>query len=135
MVIPEKRVGLRNVQAGKLDRVPRLTRQQLAGLEPMQEYILSVQLIWPNKHGQHLGTSLQQVVCFVEDLAFDRLEKPDAPAIPLNNVEKHRAYWHKVWSATLTEKMRDVALDAKYYYRLADRNPTNQRLETAVQLA
>jgi len=135
VVIPEKRVGLRNVQAGKLDRVPRLTRQQLAGLEPMQEYILSVQLIWPNKHGQHLGTSLQQVVCFVEDLAFDRLEKPDAPAIPLNNVEKHRAYWHKVWSATLTEKMRDVALDAKYYYRLADRNPTNQRLETAVQLA
>ncbi|MEL6537435.1 MAG: hypothetical protein AAFQ98_18585 [Bacteroidota bacterium] len=135
VVIPEKRVGLKNVQPGLLDRVPRLTRQELAGLEPTQEYILNVQLTWPSKNGPHLGTSLQQIVCFVEDLAFDRLEKTEAPAIALNDVEKHRAYWHKVWSATLTEKMRDVALDAKYYYRLADRATANQRLETATQLA
>lgn len=134
IVIPEKRVGLKNLQSGVLDRVPRLTRQELASLEPMKEYILNVQLIWPNKSGQHIGTSLQQVLCFVDELAFDRLEKTDTPAIALNDVEQHRAYWHKVWSTTLTEDMRDIALDAKYYYRLNDRAAANQRLETATQL-
>lgn len=130
VVMAEQRHKLSNLQAGALPILPRLEAGALAGLEPGQEYTLSVRLMWPGKNQQRLGTAVSRLVSFLPHLSYDRVLEADEPLIPLNDLDRHRAAWHKVWGAGLTERFRDIDLDCKYFVTLRRGIQPSARLET-----
>jgi hypothetical protein len=49
--------------------------------------------------------------------------------IPLNDVNQHRDFWHRVWEGTLPGKTSRVTIECKYYYAL-ENQPSNTMLAT-----
>jgi hypothetical protein len=133
VVMAEQRHQLSNLQAGVLPVLPRFEASVLAGLEPGQEHTLSVRLLWPGKNQQRLGTAVSRIVSFLPQLSYDRVLEADGPLLPLNDLDRHRAAWHKVWGAGLTEDFRDIDLDCKYFVTLRRDMQPSARLETLTE--
>ena len=53
--------------------------------------------------------------------------------VPLNDVEKFRPYWHKVWQESFTREKRRWEWDCKYYYTLHTEGGASERLETVTE--
>lgn len=133
VVMARQRHTLTALANGPLPLLPTFSAQELAGLEPGQEYTLSARLLWPGKNQQRLGTAASRLVSFLPGLSFDRVLEAKGAPIPLNDLERHRAAWHKVWGAGLTREFRDIVLDCKYYLTLRRGLQPNARLETLTQ--
>ena len=133
-ILIEDRYQVENVTSGRLAAVPRLSWRQLSRLKPNEDYIVSVALVWVAKSKtsqaqKRLGGNATQLVNFTREYCFDRMGNA-GEVIPLNDVEQHRAYWHKVWHGNFTENMRRITWDCKYYFALEPERNSNARMET-----
>jgi hypothetical protein len=54
--------------------------------------------------------------------------------IALNDVDRHRPYWHKVWQGDFTDDLRRMSFECKYYYTLEHDRTENARMETVTQV-
>lgn len=130
VVMARQRHTLSGLSNGDLPLLPSFSAAELAELEPGQEYTLSARLLWPGKKGQRLGTAASRLVSFLPALSYDRVVEAQGVLIPLNDLDRHRAAWHKVWGAGLTREFRDIVLDCKYYLTLRRGLQPSARLET-----
>ncbi|MBD2503164.1 hypothetical protein [Anabaena azotica] len=133
-ILIEDRYQVENVTSGRLAAVPRLSWRQLSRLKPNEDYIVSVALVWVGKsktsHAhKRLGINATQLVNFTREYCFDRMGNA-GEVIPLNDVEQHRGYWHKVWHGNFTGNMRRITWDCKYYFALEPERNSNARMET-----
>jgi hypothetical protein len=129
----KKKFPLDNVTAGPLPIKPRLFAAQLNKLKPNQDYLVCATLLWKNKSGKKIGTSITQMITLVPKYSFDRVEG-SGRLIPLNNINRHRAFWHKSWQGTLTPESRRFIFDCKYYFALEGDRNSNARMETLTRL-
>jgi len=129
-ILLKKKWRLKDGVAERLDDTLHLSRGELTVLKPNEEYSMDIRLIWPNRSGQRLGTSLHRVVKFVKGYLYDRGGDPVGENVPLNDLKKYRAFWHKAWGAGLEENFRDIDLDAKYYVTLNKGMGANSRMES-----
>ena len=132
-VMARQRHTLSNLQSGPLSITPCFSTADLGGLEPGQEYTLSARLLWPGKNQQRLGTAASRLVSFLPALAYDRVLETQGALLPLNDLDRYRAAWHKVWGAALTPDFRDINLDCKYFVTLRRGIHPSARLETLTQ--
>ena len=138
LVLKQGYPALRNITAGPLNLVPTLSPSQLADLPANREYLVSAILLWPGRSKDtgrpiRVGTSLNQLITLMDEYCFDRIEG-DSETVNLNEVDRFRPYWHKVWQGNLSGEQRRLTLDCKYYYALEDDRPHHARMETLFQI-
>jgi hypothetical protein len=73
-----------------------------------------------------------QLITLVGEYLFDRVEGT-GNKVPLNDVDRFRPYWHKVWEGKFSERVRRINFDCKYYYALETHRTENARMETVTQ--
>lgn len=137
-ILIEQNYQIESATSGTLNVVPRISKEHLKKLALNEEYLVCVSLVWQGRSKKtqqvkRLGTSTIQTFTLVGEYLFDRVENA-GEAIPLNNVEKFRSYWHKVWQGDLTENVRRMNFDCKYYYALETKRTENARMETVTQV-
>lgn len=137
-ILLEDKVRVGDVTTGPLNVVPTLTDEQLETLNPNQDYLVCAVLLWTGrdkrtKQKKRLGTTVTQLITLVSDYTFDRIEGTGT-VVPLNDVDRFRAYWHKVWEKDFAGSVRRCSLDCKYYLALEPERPTHARMETVTRL-
>lgn len=131
--VVKKRYVLENLTNGVLPVEVGFSVSELAGVVADDEHTLSLRLLWEGKKGRRLGTAVARVVAFVRPLTYDRVVEGGGTPIPLNDLKRHRAVWHKVWGAGLTKEFRDIEFDCKYFVTLRRGMQASHRLETLSQ--
>lgn len=138
-ILIEQKYRVETVTSGQLAVVPTLSPEQLKGLAPNEEYLVCAVLLWTGRSPQtkqkkQIGTSISQLVTLVGEYSFDRLGDT-AETVPLNDVDRFRPYWHKVWQTDIKPPLRRINVDCKYYYTLEQDRTDLARMETLTQLA
>ncbi|MEO1395814.1 MAG: hypothetical protein AAFV90_23195 [Cyanobacteria bacterium J06634_5] len=137
-ILLEETYRVEDADSGALEVSPQLSREQLAGLEANEDYLVTVALVWKGRSRRtqrrtKLGTSMTQLITLMGDYCFDRIEGT-AETISLKDVDRYRSYWHKVWQGDLSSKRRGLKLDCKYYYTLERDRTTLARMETLTRI-
>ncbi|MCU0567011.1 MAG: hypothetical protein MUF49_10485, partial [Oculatellaceae cyanobacterium Prado106] len=136
-ILIDEKYPVEQATTGALTVVPQLAVEQLRSLPLNEEYLVCVTLVWSGKSKKtqekiNLGTSMSQLITLVGDYCFDRIEG-SAEVIPLNDVDKFRPYWHKVWQGSFSKSVRRIKMDCKYYFILEGDQPKHARIETLIQ--
>ena len=134
----EQKYRLEHITSGALSVVPELSPEQLSDLEANEEYLICAVLVWQGKSSKtdrtkRLGTSMTQLITLVGEYCFDRVEGT-GEVIPLNDVDRFRPYWHKIWEGEFSSDLRRTNLDCKYYYALEPGRTNHARMETVTQI-
>ncbi|MDJ0702776.1 MAG: hypothetical protein QNJ46_05800 [Leptolyngbyaceae cyanobacterium MO_188.B28] len=145
-ILIEEKYVVKDITAGPLEVVPRISREQLEQLTPNEDYLVTVVLAWTGRsrrqreeqrtgrrRRKRLGSSMTQMITLVRDYCFDRIEG-QAETVALNDVDRYRAYWHKVWQGRLSKQRRRLTLDCKYYYALERDRAVLARMETVTRI-
>jgi len=137
-ILIEEKYPIQQVDSGHLTVMPKLSPERMRSLQPNEEYLVCVVLVWQGKSKQTkakkiIGTSMSQLITLVGEYCFDRIEGA-AEVIPLNDVNKFRPYWHKIWEGKFSQSMRRITLDCKYYYALEGDRTNNARMETLTKI-
>jgi len=128
-VLIEQKLLINKAITGRLLEVPRLEASQVQSLTPNEDYLVCALLVWRSKSGKRLGVRRSHLITIIGEYAFDRVETTEE-VVPLNDVEKFREFWHKVWQDSFTEGIRRRFFDVKYYYTLERERTSNARMET-----
>lgn len=131
-ILVRKGFKLGAIGNGGLNPPPTIPRSLLTPLKPGKDYLLCATLVWKSAKGDRIGTSTTQPFALVGDYVFDRVEE-SGDVYPLNDLERHRDFWHKTWQQTFDDKVRSYELDVKYYYSLDPGASANARMETLVR--
>ena len=130
-ILSKTKIAYPRVESGLLSPDPVVPAARVANLRPGDEVLVCATLTWKGRSGGRLGTSVSQLVTLAGGVMFGRVEE-GAQVVPLNNVEKHRAYFHKVWQASLTREDRRYELECKYYTSADREARENARMETKI---
>lgn len=137
-ILIERKYRVEDVEAGPLAVTPKLSREDLEMLEPNEDYLVTVALIWRgsskrDRRQRRIGTSMIQMITLVRDYCFDRIEG-QKESVALRDVDRYRAYWHKVWQGQLSSGRRRLKLDCKYYYTLERDRTVLAKMETLTRI-
>ncbi|HAC65495.1 MAG TPA: hypothetical protein DCF68_18680 [Cyanothece sp. UBA12306] len=137
-VLIEEKYRLKNITSGSLSVVPKISPQRLRSLEVNEEYLVCAVLVWEAKSSKsnrkkRLGTSMSELITLVGEYCFDRIEGT-GEVIPLNDIDRFRPYWHKIWEGDFGNHIRHTSLDCKYYYALEPDRTNHARMETVTQI-
>jgi hypothetical protein len=111
---------------------PLLSPEDYKGLASNNDYLLSVSLIFKNKKKENVGAYMSEVIHFSNSHLFASI-KGRGPGIPLNDVQLHRAFWHKIWQTKFSKEVLRVKIQLKYYYVLTDQKEGVGRMETVTK--
>lgn len=129
-IMTRKVVSVPSVTTGRIPKRIALGEAEVARLKAGEEYLACVYLTWKNAKGKVIGTSRTQMITLIGEYVFDRVE--DGTVVPLNDVAKHRPFWHKIWQGTFEKDAFKYAFEGKYYYILEPERTANAPVETAV---
>jgi hypothetical protein len=132
-ILKRERLAVPEVAAGPLAVTPVLEAEAVRALVPGEEYLVCAYLLWRDKHGRVLGTSRTQLITLVGQYSLDRVED-EGPLIPLNDITKHRDFWHKIWQGSFTNDFRRATFECKYYMLLEPGRQEHARMETLTKL-
>ncbi|MGH7712808.1 MAG: hypothetical protein ACREOG_16075 [Gemmatimonadaceae bacterium] len=132
-ILVRKSFPVAQIQNGRLPKRAELTASEIKELSTGEEYLVCAYLTWKNSKGKVIGTSRTQLITLVGEYTFDRVE--EGSVVPLNDVSKYRAFWHKVWQGSFTKDFFKVDFEAKYYYVLEPKGDRNAPIETKLSFA
>ncbi|MCC6318282.1 MAG: hypothetical protein IT361_11390 [Gemmatimonadaceae bacterium] len=130
-ILARRTVEVPSVTSGRLAARAALTKEDTARLRAGEEYLICAWLTWKTKKGSIVGTSRMQLITLVGEYIFDRVE--DGKVIPLNDVAKHRPFWHKVWQGAFDPTHFRVDLEGKYFYVLDPKKDANAPIATSTK--
>lgn len=133
-VMAQKGYRLRNVTNGVLPLSPKFTREQLSGIKPEQDYILSVRLIWKNRYGADYGTFYVMPIAFIKDYLFDSIGD-EGEEVPFEMIKSFRSLWHKVWTHTLREHVDGLDVECHYCLVVDPERTHNAQMPTRAQVS
>jgi len=128
-VLLKRTYKLRDVGSGPLSVNLGFSNTELSRLPTNKEYLLKVDLIFQNRRKERIGTSLSEVITIAGSYLYDRTEDT-SKLIPLNNVQAHRVFWHKIWAAPIGSNGHEIEINGKYYYTLERDRQRNAQMET-----
>ncbi len=131
-VLARRSTTVAQVANGRVTKRIALSGDDLKALATGEEYLVCAYLTWKNAKGKVIGTSRTQQITLIGEYIFDRLE--EGTVVPLNDVSKFRAFWHKVWQGSFTKAFFKVDFEGKYYYVLEPARPSNTPIESTVAL-
>jgi hypothetical protein len=105
--------------SGPLPVSPVLSPGDVGRLAEGEEHVLCAYLLFETASGRTLGLTAMLPFTPVGEYCYDGVAgAEEGRAFPLNDVEAHREFWHKVWQATLTDEVFRYQYECKYYYGL-----------------
>lgn len=131
-ILVRKTVTASQITTGRLGKRIALAGDELKPLQTGEEYLVCVYLTWKNAKGKVIGTSRTQMITLIGEYVFDRIE--DGVVVPLNDVAKYRAFWHKAWQGSFSKELYKVDFEGKYYYILEPARGANAPIETTALL-
>jgi hypothetical protein len=111
---------------------PLLSPEDYKGLASNNDYLVCVSLIFKNKKKENVGAYASEVIHFSNSHLFASI-KGRGPGIPLNDVQLHRAFWHKLWQTKFSKEVLRFKIQMKYYYVLTDQQEGVGRMETVTR--
>lgn len=133
VVVAQKHWPIGDVENdGLLPGTFRVTAEELSALEPARRYLFCLTLTWRARDGGVRGAPLHHMARIARSPVFDRVEEAGQP-IALEDMERFRDYWHRLWGGRFRDDGKAFELDARYFYALGvpDR-AAHARLETQV---
>ncbi len=129
-VIVRRKFLLENIEPESRVTTSRIDWRDLGSVEPGATLSLKASLIWRTARGRNIGAADSASIVFVSDSLISSIEQAPGEPIPLNDVERHRDWWHKVWQGSFNSEQRRVELNCKYVFALDPGRSTNARMET-----
>ena len=114
---------------GVLSVVPEIPAHLADDLIPGELYKVYIAVLWRGKNGEKLGTSMDLPIMVSSGYFYDRIGA-SKEAVPLNDINKYRAFWHKVWQSDFTEDVVRYEFECKYYFALEHGRTRNAQMET-----
>lgn len=130
-VVAEDRIRTPQIPEGRLPLVNTLSAEHLAQLKIGEDYLACAHLIWKTKSGEKVGTTMTQSFTVLGNSTFDSVEE-SGDLVPLNDVDKYRDFWHKVWQDSFTRDLARTQFEVKYYYLLQPDHTQNAQVDTTV---
>jgi hypothetical protein len=131
-ILARKSIAMPQLSSGRIPKRIALSAQELKSVTTGEEYLVCVYLTWKNKQGRVIGTSRTQMITLIGEYVFDRVE--EGSVVPLNDVAKHRAFWHKAWAGSFSKHLYRVDFEGKYFYILEPARALNAPVESKVSL-
>jgi hypothetical protein len=97
-----------------------------------QEYYVALRLTWPGRDGLMAATTAQ-LVRVVGEAVFDSMDT-GGPPVRLDDVDRDRDWWHRVWTDTVDERGSRVKARLEYEYTVVAEGSGNLRADTDVNL-
>src|SRR5690606_9897931 len=101
--------------------VPSLRGDRLSALKPGEDYLVTATLTFGRRRRdgrrERVGTSRSLLITAVDEAISDRVEG-NRGLVPLNDAERHRPFWHKLWQRTFDRDVRRVTWATRYVYAL-----------------
>ena len=117
---------------GRVAIVPSFQAEELNALRPGHDYLVEAELVWQNRSGQRLGTSTTQTIRIAGQFTFDSVREGNE-IVPLNDVDKFRDFWHKIWQDSFSKEVARREYECKYYYLLKPELTSNEQTQTDVR--
>ena len=89
-------------------------------------------LTWPGRHGP-VGATTTQLVRIVGKAVYEGMDTGGAP-IRLDDVDRDRDWWHRVWTGTPDGSSSRLRARLEYEYRLGHHGSANRRADTETDL-
>ncbi len=128
-VVLQKSYRLKNIKNGILPTIPKFTKEELRDVEPDQDYMLSVRLLWKNRRGEMYGTALVVPISLIKTFLFDSIKEGGEP-IPFDLTKNIRSLWHKVWEYQLPDDTDGLDIDYTYYVAVEKERDKNAQMPT-----
>ena len=128
-VVLQKSYRLKNIKNGILPTIPKFTKEELRDVEPDQDYMLSVRLLWKNRRGEMYGTALVVPISLMKTFLFDSI-KEGGELIPFDLTKSVRSLWHKVWEYKLPDNTDGLDIDYTYYVAVEKERDKNAQMPT-----
>ncbi len=136
-VVSGRRMKVRDLASGALPTIPTLRKGSLRRLKTGEDYVFTATLTFDkkDKHGRlrRVGVSRSTLISVVEDTAFDRVEGIRSRHA-LDDSQRYRAFWHKIWQGTFDAKQRRATWATRYIYSLDRGRERNGRMETVLRV-
>lgn len=135
-ILYEKRHRVDEVSSGRMDTVPTIPWNALSNVRAGDDYLLTFVLCWNGKKGNpKRGTALSQLITLVSEYAFDRVEESSPELVPLNDANRDREFWHRIWEETFKDRgLTRVRFSCDYCYVLEGQRTGNARMQTKTRL-
>lgn len=115
----EKRFRLREIRLGQSIPGIVLTKEDLQILPSGKDLNIEASFVWPStRDGKNVGSFKNHHILLTDGYLFDRMGESVQTNIPLNDVQRHRAFWHKIWEGTYNSSRWELEVDCKYYHTL-----------------
>ncbi len=102
-------------------------------LVPGEEYTIFIQYLWKGKQDKKYGASLSFDCQIASSVIFNGI-KSKLNTFPLNDIDIHRSFWHKVWQSDFTDDVVRFEFELKYYYSIESDRLENAQMETIEML-
>ncbi len=132
-VFVEKKFKVPTLQNGEVLDTISFDAHELLDVPSNKDLLLCLSLVWKNSKGQKIGTQKTTLVTFTSAYMFGHVGGVVGSSAPLNDVNQHRDFWHKVWQADLKGSTRKVTFDTKYIYQLSNQTSRNAQNQTRIK--
>lgn len=127
--IIQHRIEHNGSNQGILSIVPEIPAYLADDLIPGEMYKAYIAVLWRGKNGEKFGASIDLPVLVTSGYFYDRIGS-SREAVPLNDINTYRAFWHKVWQSDFTEDVVRYEFECKYYFALEHGRNLNAQMET-----
>lgn len=129
-VLVDKKFRLTDVTPGEPARRLTFSPDELKPVQVGKDVLVCVSLLVKNRKNQTIGVRKTHSLMLFEEYLLGSVGAKLSADLPLNDLHKHRAFWHKVYEKLVDDNQRRTEMDVKYYYTLAPRAGTNHLIET-----
>ncbi|HYC30309.1 MAG TPA: hypothetical protein VEB42_15850, partial [Chitinophagaceae bacterium] len=131
-VVAEKRFPLSNVTPGELPMQFRFEQHELNALPCNCDLLVHISFAWKTNKNETKGVRKTHAIMLTDGYVMGRTGETVKSGIPLNNVNTHRNFWHKVWESTSSVRNRTNII-CRYYMHYDARAAQNTYVETKKQ--
>ncbi len=132
-VFAEKKFQFENIQPGQQLTELTFLADELKDVPANKDLLICTSVIFKNSKGQKLGAYKTDLFTLTEAYMFNHLKQSIGEAIPLNDVNVHRAFWHKLWQDDLEGETSTVKLNTMYLYQLVANKQNNGQNKTRLK--
>lgn len=108
---------------------PVLEEMDYKNLNSNNDYLVGVSIIFKNKTKENIGVYCSEVIHFTNSHYFSSVKGKGEP-IPLNDIQVHRAFWHRLWQTKFSKEVMRTKIHFKYYCMLTNDKDGVGKMET-----
>lgn len=129
-VLLEKRFKEKNIALGAPLGVINLSSDEAGRLPDNKDLKVELTFNW-RKGDKTLGTFMNHYIMLTDGYLFQRPGSEFTTHFALNDVNRFRNYWHKIWEGGPTSHERwKIDFECKYYYHLNEEDASIKKLST-----